>query len=99
MPSLFKQLSPINLTSAGTPQRISSSQVLAEAALITAVSTNSGSIYIGDSNVAANNAIVLTAGQSVEISSSGDYFDLRDIYIDGSSTNDDVKVSYLQKQN
>lgn len=99
MPSLLKQLAPINLDSAGTRQRLSSSAVLAETVLVSAESTNAGNIFVGDVSVASNNGIKLAAGQSVELTADNDYMDLREIYFDGSVTNDDIRVSYIAKQN
>jgi len=100
----IKTLAELNLTSAGTAQALSATSILAQVVYINAKTTNAGNIYIGDSNVASNRYLVLLdAGESVsieasEFGTSGD-LDLSEIYFDGGTTNDDIYVGYIQRQN
>ena len=96
-------LPALNLDSAGTAQALSSTSILCEAVIITAATGNTGTIYIGDSNVASNRfALELDAGIAGTIDSptakgGSDMFDLKDIYFDGGTTGDDINVAYLQR--
>lgn len=103
MASRITTLAQVNLTSAGTAQQISTSTIPAEVVVISAPSANSGSIYIGDSNVASNRYLaVLSPGQRMSIeagneSGGTDMLDLAEIYFDGDTTNDDIQVGYIAR--
>jgi hypothetical protein len=94
----FTQLAPINLTAAGTAQAISATDVLATCIYINALAANTGVIYVGDSAVTSANGLVLQKGDSIEICAEdyarGQKVNLKNIYFDGGTTNDDIKVSY-----
>ena len=101
MAAQMRELSQLTLSVAGTRQRISSSQIIAYSVLVTAASTNTGSVVVGDSSVTATNAgAILSAGKSFQfgpiISSSGgaEKIDLNQIYWDGTSSGDKISVSY-----
>ena len=73
--------------------------------MITAVAGNTGTIYIGDSNVSATRyAVKLAAGDGVSIDSpnvagGSDFLDMSEIYFDGGTTGDDIAVGYIKKAN
>ena len=106
MASQLKTLAALNLDAAGTAQQVSSTVLEVEVAVITAASGNSGTIYIGDSNVASNRyAGALAAGERMTIvpgdvgGGGTDFVDLSEIYFDGGTTGDDIQVGYIQKAN
>jgi hypothetical protein len=70
--------------------------------LIEADTGNSGTVYIGEDDVAANKCMTLAAGQSLEISLEGNradkdlpYLDLTEIWADGTVSGDKINVSFL----
>lgn len=100
----IQTLASINLTAAGTAQQLTSTLTKAEVVNITAKVGNTGNIYIGDSNVSSTRYFAyLDAGESVSIEAQAagysGTFDLSEIYIDGDTTNDDVLVGYIERQN
>lgn len=93
------------LTSAGTPQLITSISTVVSSYMIEAVSTNTGSVYIGDSvaNTTSTKAHKLVPGDILEVIADNYehrkcYLDLADIYFDGDTTGNKIVVSYLQDQ-
>lgn len=105
MAAVLKQLSAQNLTSAGTAQPLSTTSILCQSILIVAKSTNAGNVYVGDSGVTSLNAFPIAAGESYRIEApaapggGADTMDLKDIYWDGGTTNDDIFVMYFQRSN
>lgn len=81
--------------------RLSSTQINAYSVIITASSTNSGIIYVGDSSVTSSNGVELKAGEALSISarmagrSGNDDVDLSQIWIDASSSGSAVRVAYI----
>ena len=102
MSTRINQLSQQTLTLGGTPQRITSDQIIGYSVLILAASTNAGSVFIGNASVTStNSALKLAAGNTFlleNIDSSGGHekIDLRDIYWDG-TTGDKISVSYTER--
>ena len=99
MATRIAQLSQLTLTSGGTRQALSSTLLIGYSVLITAESTNTGAVYIGDVAVTSTNGVRLTAGQSFLINCDAlgggeEKIDLRDIYWDG-TTGDKIRVSYM----
>ncbi len=106
MASQLKTLAEVNLTAAGTAQQITATVTEVEAVVINAGNSNSGVIFVGDSNVSSTRyAARLAAGERVSIDAGGvgggnsDFLDMSEIYIDGDTTNDDVYIGYIQKAN
>jgi len=103
MPVKMKTLAQVTLTTAGTSQRLVAAPNLVLTTTISASPSNSGYIYVGDSNVSSTRyAARLAAGEFVVIdgpSAEGgsDSFDLYDIYIDGSASSDKVMVAYQER--
>lgn len=70
--------------------------------LIEADTANTGTVYIGESDVAAAKCLTLAPGQSLEISLDGNradkdlpYIDLSEIYFDGTVTGDKINVAFI----
>ena len=98
----FKSLAAQTLTSAGTAQSISVSEINVEAALIYADSANVGTIFIGGSTVDSTNGIPLAAGHALPVGSDRSHgatsdIDLKSIFFDGTNTSDKVRVMYMQR--
>ena len=90
---------PINLTSAGTAQAIGASGELYKDVVLVADPANTGTLYIGGSDVDSTNGIPLEAGEKISLnalfsdSRSPDLlYDLSTIYVDGTTTDDDLRV-------
>ncbi len=60
----LSQIAAINLTSAGTRQAISSTDVFCRCAVINALAANTGVVYLGDVAVTAANGLVLAKGDT-----------------------------------
>lgn len=71
--------------------------------IITAESTNSGNIYIGDSTVDANKGIPIEPGNTLAIDSPPESrwseLDISDIYIYTSSSGNKARISCLRRRN
>lgn len=102
--SHVKTLAGLNLTAAGTGQKLSATSLICQTVVINAKEGNAGAIYIGDSNVASDRYMhKLAPGEQCTIT--GDSLggaqdlDLSEIYFDGDTTNDDIYVGYLERSN
>ena len=96
----------IDVPVAGTPVRISSTKLYVTEFEAYIPTGNTGSIYIGNSGVQNSNGlnggwIPRTKGEVLSFSasenassSSGDYFDLSEIYVDANTSGDDVIIQY-----
>jgi hypothetical protein len=100
----IKQFRIANITS-GSAQQLSSSALKAESVIIIADPSNSGRLYIGDSNVNASSAlgIPLDSDRHVTLEPPQQYgvdesFDLTKIYVDTTSTGDDAIISYMVRE-
>lgn len=69
---------------------------------IEADSANTGTVYIGESDVSSTKCVSLKAGQSMEISPEGKvndgdfpYIDLNEVWATGSVSGDKINVSFL----
>ena len=96
------QLARVNLDSAGTAQALSSTEIKSKDIVLIADPGNSGTLYIGSSAVAVTSGIPLAAGASVNLSAlvsgskDGIVLNLNQIYVDGTTTGDDIRVVYFQ---
>ncbi len=95
----LKALPVVTVTAAA--QKITTSQIKATMIEIHALSTNSGSVYLGDSSVstAINIPILANSTKSytpseVSASSKGDYFELSDFHVVGTA-GDLVRIQYV----
>lgn len=102
----LKILSPQpSLTSAGTPQLVSTSKLVVSSYLIEAQKGNSGYVYIGDSiaNTTSTKGVALAPGDRLEVGADNyehrkAYFDLNEVYFDGDTTGNKLVVSYAEDQ-
>jgi hypothetical protein len=83
----------VNLTSAGTPQRITTGEEKASTVILRSKTGNVGSLYIGDSAVTTATGAILQ-GEGLTINK-GEAFSLSDIYFDGGTSNDDLDYWYI----
>ena len=91
-----------SLASAGTAQQIISTALESRTVIIYAAKTNTGAVYLGDSNAnaKAGTGINLAAGEAYAIegaliNGTHDMIDLSSIYFDGANSNDKLVVHYL----
>lgn len=90
------------VTTAGTQERLTTSELSVPAVLIQARLGNSGRIYIGDSDVSSSKTgIELKYGESIslcaaELGFEGALISLKDIWVDASKSADAVNVMYLE---
>lgn len=97
----FKSLTRLNLTAAGTPQVVSGSSIKAAKVWFQADLGNTTNINIFEAGQAITDGVELIPGQVLEVSASQDgrdidFIDLTDFEFDGGTTNDDLRVSYLE---
>jgi hypothetical protein len=95
----------VDVTTAGTPEQISTSSILCVAVVFQALTTNSGNIYIGDANVDnstdTKRGITLAAGETFVLSNqllggTNINFDIADWYVNADNNDDAVGITYLQ---
>jgi hypothetical protein len=96
----LNDLAQLTLTSGGTRQALSATEIQVKSVVISALSTNSGSVYVGGASVSSTRFAKKIAADgtfsiSVEMNRNADYLDLRDIYWDG-TTGDKINVGYIQ---
>ena len=92
------------LASAGTAQQIQVADNTVISVIIQARPTNTGDIWIGDDGVNASSeiGIRLEAGKTFAINPSSvtgelEQINLAGIWFDGGTTNDEISVTYLEK--
>lgn len=99
---LFTVLSPRQtIASAGTPERLVSSAKRVEGCLIENPATNTGDIYIMDTNSPGTNKHTLAPGDTLSIDARqrmAATFDLMDIWVDAEVSAEGPVVSYLEDQ-
>lgn len=91
-----------DLASAGTPQRLSASDLWVRSATIEALSSNSGNVFIGDSSANASSAKGhrLQAGEAMTLGgdtfhSDSMIFNLKEVWFDGTVNGSKLIVSYM----
>lgn len=88
-----------NLSAAGTRQQVNSGTAqMVHSVVFTADPANTGTIYVGDSNVSATRcAAVLAAGESfkVGIDDRIPLLALESFWWDGDTTGDDLMIHYI----
>jgi len=97
MPAQLTTLEP-EVTITAVAAALSSSNILAQSIILVADSTNTGTAYIGGSDVNADNGIPLAAGGSLVLSDDKGHsnldIDLNEIYVIGTA-NDLLRVNYI----
>lgn len=89
------QTGEINLVSAGTRQSLSASDVFCDCVVLRAKTANTGILYIGGVDVTAATGLILEQGDVAILNAiEGKKINLKDLYLDGGTTNDDLYVSY-----
>lgn len=98
-------MAQVNVAAAGTRVQVSANDLYASTVIFQAAEGNGGLIYVGDVNVSSTRyAACLGTGEIFSISadnggvSSGQEFNLKDLYVDTSNAGDDVYVSYVKRR-
>lgn len=86
----------LTLAVSGTPQQLSALSIEALDLIITAISTNTGDIFIGDSSVdpTTQQGTILYAGSSLTLEG----VRLNEIYFDGTIATDKISITYTIKR-
>lgn len=79
----------VTVTTAGTRVELIGSTTAIQSVTVKALSTNSGTIYVGNSGVSSSNGFQLAAGDTISL----DLVDLSTVYIDASANTQ--SVTYL----
>jgi hypothetical protein len=81
----------------GTELRLVEANVDKVVAIILSVpAANTGSIYVGDSNVSTTRGIELAKGTTLRIDApKGQFLDIYNMYFDAATSGDKLNVSYL----
>lgn len=80
----------LNLTSAGTPQQVSSTSVVTHRADFRVPNANTGVMYLGGSDQDSTHQITIEKGETFTLF----HVDLSTVYFDGANTNDDLQLIY-----
>lgn len=99
---LFTQAS-VNIPTAGTRVQISASETPIDSVVIQAQASNTGLVWVGDSDVAANRGIELSPGQAITLTAetigkAGDEYILSDVWVDTATNGNDVNVAYSKRR-
>lgn len=100
MAVIIKTIEDVAVASAGTAQQISSSNRPVISITFQAHPSNTGNIYVGDSDVASDRGYALGAGEAIEFVGdprfrAADEFILSDFYADADVNGEKVKVEYI----
>lgn len=88
------------VATAGTRVALASGNIWARALKITAPSTNTGAVYIGESDVDPTHGFLLPPGASINFSDSGldiPAVNLSSVYADAATNGDQVTFAYLEE--
>lgn len=97
-------LAQTTVTTAGTRVQVSASNIAASTVIFSVPAANTGSIFVGDSNVSSTRGIEVPKGTTISITAdmfgkpSGSDLLLSDLYVDAATNGDDVNVSYLARR-
>jgi hypothetical protein len=89
----------ITVATGGTEQRIiAAAKSNVVAVYLSAPSTNTGHVYIGDADVAVGRGIEVPKGTMVKIEAAdAGQLDMHEMYVDAATNGDKLNVAYLQK--
>lgn len=95
----YISLPEIVIASAGVPQRVSTSQIIAKSCILQAKNTNTGVVTVGDQitqvlQLVSTNPSVSIAGDGMDLGGAG-VLDLSEIWVASTVTGDRVIVQYL----
>ena len=90
------------VTTAGTRERLTTSNKAVASVVLQAESSNTGVVYVGDSQVSASNGIALNASNTIaftndDLGSSDAKISMKDIWLDVSVSTDGVMAIYLER--
>ena len=97
-------LAQITVATSGTEQQVSATATPITTLVVSAPATNTGAIYVGDSNVTTTRGIEVAKGTTVSISADmsgragGEELILSDFYIDAATNGDKANVSYITRR-
>lgn len=100
MANKLTTVADVTVTTAGTRVQVTATSTLCESILFQGHPSNTGKVYVGDSNVSATRGTSLDAkiGYTVASNPKGDgshLFDLSDYWVDAQTNGEKVKVSYV----
>lgn len=96
----LKSIAPVAVASAGTAVQLSSTDILFVKAIFQAKAGNTGTLFLGDSDVKASTArgIALAAGASITIDADEHgAISLKEMFADATVNGDSVSIVYLEK--
>jgi len=90
------------VASAGTAEPLSATDLFSYSIEIAALDTNTGKVYVGDSDVDSTTAAGLDAGKAITMSGpliNGNQYEIRvdQIYVDAATNGEGVSITYLAK--
>ncbi len=88
----------ITVTTAGTRKQVSTTSLNVRSAIIQALTTNAGKLYVGGVAVDSTHCLTLDPGQSVTLELPGDplgEIDLTAVYLDAANSGDKANVLYM----
>jgi hypothetical protein len=97
-PRLIKK----TVTTAGTREQLTVSNLAVPSIIIQALITNTGSVYVGDNQVSATIGLELSAGDSISmdkdaIGSGDSQVSVKDIWLDAGTSGEGVIAFYLER--
>ena len=89
----------VTVATAGTEQRLSSAAISnAVKAYVSAPATNTGSIWIGDSDVAVGRGVEVIKGTTLTLEAQeGQLIDIYETYVDAATNGDKASITYYSK--
>lgn len=96
MAQTVKIFGTVTITTAGTRQRVTTSDISMYSVLIQADPGNTGNVYVGDITVTSLNGEVLAPGDSYIVDLDPEIeLKLADFYVDAATSGNKVRVQYL----
>lgn len=99
MAAPLRTLAKVTVATAGTPVVLSAAAVNnVLKVFVSAPDANTGSIWVGDSDVESGRGIEVPKGECREISVDGrELLDLASMYVDADNNGDEAAIAYLTK--
>jgi len=99
MAVVIKTLAQVTVATSGSEQRLAAAdEQYVVKVILSAPAANTGTVYVGASDVTVNNGIAVIKGTNLEIAApQGDYLDVKNMYVDAATNGDKINVTVLKK--
>lgn len=96
-------LADLDIPTAGTAVALSATATPITSVTVQAHPSNTGNVFVADSNVSSSRGVALSPGQSIALVADmsgrdGEELVLSDIFVDTATNGNDVKIVYMKRR-